>query len=381
MARLAGFWKKIAAGWTVQRIAAVLIVVSVVVFVAGVLNKHCACVGWPNLGDTLNDIISDFYANVSVDCLSIAFAILVIDRLNERRVEAQENAQLKAQLIREMGSADNGIAIRAIREMESHGNEIVNWTTDGSLRKAELRRANLFKAILVGADLIGARLSSANLQEAFLMSANLQHAWLSHACLREARLGNTNLQESRLTRADLQEAWLPGANLKGANLEEANLRGANLYGVNLEGAVLTERQLVTVTCLVDAKLVNGKKYDGRYRLVGDFYPHNIESYEGTYGHGLIAVKTGRPGVAIPRTTEDKARWYGVTVEEYLAGQEWAREHLADLRREAGLDPDTGLPVEPTNGVEPQPAEPPARPAARRNHYRRKSSMVAHRGRW
>ena len=81
MKRLATFRKQVIAGWTVQRIAAVLVVIGVVVFVAGVVNKHCACAGWPNLGEILNDTISDFYANVSVDCLSVAFAILVIDQL------------------------------------------------------------------------------------------------------------------------------------------------------------------------------------------------------------------------------------------------------------------------------------------------------------
>jgi hypothetical protein len=64
-----------------------------------------------------------------------------------------------------------------------------------------------------------------------------------------------------------------------------------------------------------------------------------------------------------------ARYYEISLEEYLAGQEWARENLPRLRREAGLDPDTGEPLEPTNGVEPQ-------PAPRRNGH--KASMVTHR---
>ena len=71
-----------------------------------------------------------------------------------------------------------------------------------------------------------------------------------------------------------------------------------------------------------------------------------------------------------------ARWYGVTLEDYLAGQEWARENLPRLRREAGLDPAIGLPVEPTNGVEPQPADAPAAPAPRLNGH--KASMISHR---
>jgi hypothetical protein len=165
MNRLAGFWKKIADGWTVQPIAAVLIVAGLVVFVAGIVNKHCTCAGLPNLGDTLNDVISDFYANVSVDCLSIAFAILVIDRLNERRAETER----KAQLIREMGSSDTGIALRAVQELRAHG-----WLMDGSLRGVVLMDANLQGSNLWAADLQGSMLISTNLQGVFMHNADLR---------------------------------------------------------------------------------------------------------------------------------------------------------------------------------------------------------------
>jgi hypothetical protein len=96
MKRLTGFRKKVIEGWTMQRIAAVLILVGVVVFVFGAATQYCLCIGWPNLGDVLNHMIGDFYANLSVGCLSIAFAILVIDRLNERRIEKELKAQLRA---------------------------------------------------------------------------------------------------------------------------------------------------------------------------------------------------------------------------------------------------------------------------------------------
>jgi hypothetical protein len=307
MARLADFWKKIADGWTVQRIAAVLIVVGVVVFVAGAVNKHCACAGLPNLGDTLNDIISDFYANVSVDALSIAFAILVIDRLNERRAEQE----LKAQLIREMGSPDNGIALRAVEELKARV-----WFMDAMMKGA----------YLYGANLLGAFLSSFNLENAILSKANLQNANLI------------------------------GANLRGATLFKANLTSATLALANLQHVQgLTEQQLVAAFSLIQTVMPDGSMYDGRYNLLGD---------------------------DISTDAVELANNYRVSLEGYLAGQEWAREHLADLRREAGLDPDTGLPVEPSNGVEPQPAngiEP--QPTPRRNGQRHKASIVVHRGRW
>ena len=301
MKRLAGFWKQVIDGWTVQRIAAVLIVIGLVVFVFGVVTQYCACVGWPNLGDVLNHMIGDFYANVSVDCLSIAFAILVIDRLNGRRAEQE----LKAQLIREMGSSDNGIALKAARELLGR-----EWFTDDMLKGA----------YLIHADLQGAMLSAFNLEEAILTKANL----------RKATLTNTNLQ---------------GANLFGVAINHAALALANLKNARN----LTEQQLVTAFSLTLTIMPDGSRYDGRYSLYGDYEESD---------------------------TSATAQCYNVTLEEYLAGQEWAREHLADLRREAGLDPGTGLPVELINGVEPQPADAPAAPAPRRNGH--KASMVTHR---
>src|SRR5581483_1575277 len=116
--------KKSANGWTVHWIAAVLIVVGVAVFAGGVINEHCTCPSWPNLGQMLNDIIIDFYANVSIDCLSIAFTILVIDRLNERRADEE----LKEQLIRQLHNTDKGLLEQALAELRARG-----WLEDGSL--------------------------------------------------------------------------------------------------------------------------------------------------------------------------------------------------------------------------------------------------------
>ena len=53
---------------------------------------------------------------------------------------------------------------------------------------------------------------------------------------------------------------------------------------------------------------DGKKYDGRYNLAGDFaYAKRSE------------VDMGSP--------EDMALWYGVSLETYLQGQQWARNNL------------------------------------------------------
>jgi hypothetical protein len=387
MKRLTDFRKHVIEGWTVQRIAAVLIVVGLVVFVFGAITQYCACVGWPNLGDVLNHMIGDFYANVSVDCLSIAFAILVIDRLNERRDEQE----LKAQLIREMGSTDNGIATRAVRELRERG-----WMEDGSLRGAFLMQANLQGAGLFLADLRRAELVGANLQRSNLLSINLEEAFLYEANFKWAQGAEANLRGACLTKADLQGAHLYGSDLREADLRHANLRDAILVTKEDEGSWYPEEKLEDADLLIDQKLAlvsklcgatmpNGERYNGRFNLSGDIEEakeadidiSDPEAMADWYGVSVAEYCRGQAGISegIPKSQERELSTEEL-IESLLKMKEFANENIDRLCREAGLDSDTGLPVEPTNGVEPQPADASAQPAPRRNGH--KASMVTHR---
>jgi hypothetical protein len=123
MTRLAGFLKRLTERLverlTVQQIAAGLLLIGAVVGLGGFANEYCMdwCVWMPSAPILLSEFLGDFYANIAVDCLSVAFAILVIDGLNERRAERE----LKAQLIRAMGSTDNTTALHTIEELRAHG--------------------------------------------------------------------------------------------------------------------------------------------------------------------------------------------------------------------------------------------------------------------
>jgi len=195
----------------------------------------------------------DFYANAITDLLSIALVVLVIDWLNERR----QNADKKAELVRDLGSKTNDFAQRAARELRVRG-----WHADGSLRGADLYKANLTdanlmeanltSAFLMAANLTDVNLEAANLTGAFLMEANLTGAFLAFAPLTGANLTGANLtgaflEKANLTGASLEKAPLTGANLTGANLTRASLEEANLTGANLTGANLTGAFYDTVT--------------------------------------------------------------------------------------------------------------------------------------
>jgi hypothetical protein len=174
-------WRRRLTGWlTAPRVAALLLgVLGVLVGFGGYLYRYCPCEDWPNFVAGWEQLFLDFYANVAASLVTITIAVLTIDWLNERRAERQ----LKAQLIREMGSTDNGIAVRAANELRAH-----RWLQNGSLRRVDIWFANLEEANLCYADLRGVNLAGDNLQEAKLAGATLQWANLDGANLQGADL-------------------------------------------------------------------------------------------------------------------------------------------------------------------------------------------------
>jgi uncharacterized protein YjbI with pentapeptide repeats len=196
--------------------------------------------------------VKDFYANAATSILCISLAVLLIDRLNERRDALQD----KQRLIREMGSGDLATAGRATKEVGAKG-----WLSDGSLIAADLSGANL-KAVRLS----HSQLSRADLSRSVLQDAELQYTDLSGVHLRSARAEGCNLKGAVLIGANLRSAGLSGstldevdlsgggeflkaefanasirnANLTGASLESCDLRNCDFTGANLENAKFAE---------------------------------------------------------------------------------------------------------------------------------------------
>jgi len=104
-----------------------------------------------------------------------------------------------------------------------------------SLRRTDLRGADLTDGRLGRADLFGAAL-----QRAFLNRADLADARLTGAHLQEARLSLADLRDADITDAQLQRATLYGARMQHAYLYGSDLSGASLSSAHLEGAHLCD---------------------------------------------------------------------------------------------------------------------------------------------
>ncbi len=244
---------------TPNTIAIVALLLGIIIVILGYPIQH------PD-GFNLKSLVADFYANVATTLIGIAVAVLFIDALNKRRDTESEQRRL----VREMGNPDNGIALRAVKEIVSHG-----YHLDGLLRSQDF--------------------TSANLRGAALLSADLRRAIFHHVDLTGAQLYGTDLRG-----ADFWHTRLNGARFHGANVEGARFRWSDL-----RNARVTREQLETASCLRGAILPDGSLYDGRFALKGDVSEAQMAGVN-TNDH------------------EAMAKWYAMSYEEAM--------DLGDLRK-------------------------------------------------
>ena len=283
--------------WTIRRVGLAALVLALLIGFLGYMHQHPGRF-------TLDQFVADYYANVSTELLSLAITVLIFDYLIERR----HRRELAARLARALGSQNAEITLQAFWDLAAHG-----WLQDGSLRRAYLRGARLPGLDLSNADLREADLGRAHLQDANLQEANLQGTDFKLALMFGANLQGANLKRARLLATNLGCANLRRANLQEANLVAASLEGARLDGANLEGALMNDleiprEELSRAGQLRHAVMPDGTRYDGRMNLEGDIQT------------------AGNSGVETSDSAA-MAHYFGVSLEQYLRGQAWARTNL------------------------------------------------------
>lgn len=182
-----------------------------------------------------------YITNLYTEVLSISVTAFVIDYLNQRREAINREQDAKEQLIRDVSSLVNNVAVNAVHQVHKLG-----WLTDenGILQGSDLQGANLAGASFRTANLANVTLAYANLNDADLWGANLIGASLSKASLISANLLKANLQNVTLEFANLENTSLEFAILEGTSLEFANLKGAGLGGSKLLGTNLYEANMI-----------------------------------------------------------------------------------------------------------------------------------------
>ena len=223
-------WQENRAAWTftsTQTFSLLLIVIAIVTIVIGYSVVHSSeAVGF------IFNVFNDFYANVSSELISIVITVLVLDRLNERRQNAQELRRLTAL----MNSDENMITKIAVAELRARG-----WLENNSLKGSHFHEANLKKARLESVVMERCSFFRSNMEGAILSKSNFNQSHFTLTNLRRASMSDTNFQDSSLANADLAFSTIVGC----------NLRKTNLAGVNLKNAVLLDCQFDEGTILPD----------------------------------------------------------------------------------------------------------------------------------
>lgn len=124
-------------------------------------------------------------------------------------------------------------------------------------------------------------------------------------------LGDGSCQGLDFRGADWRDANLYQADLTNCDLRNTKIQKADLVEAVLVNCKVIEDQLITTDIMWKCILPDGSRYNGKYNL-----PHDFE----------VARRKGF-NVDDPRSMAD---YYGVSLEDYLDGQEWANANPEKL---------------------------------------------------
>lgn len=215
---------------TVQQVT--LIVVGVLVAIAFIT----AIISLLLETDRSRQWYGDWFQGISTEMIGAAVTTIFFTFIVGAVQDQQAQAELRQQLLIQLGSSVNSEAVRAAEELTQRG-----WLRDGTLQGADLGFA----------DLTGARLFFGDFQNAIFFSAVLENADLNEANFQGAIMQGANLSGAALQEANLQNVDLEAASLEGADLRRAKLNGSTLLNANLANADLTGAQFDTQTTLPD----------------------------------------------------------------------------------------------------------------------------------
>jgi hypothetical protein len=130
----------------VQRVGIVLVIIAGLTVLFGAFDEY----GGLLVGQVIQHVFRDFYANLSTELGSIALTVLIIDSLARRYNQQTEGHREKARLIRQLGNRDRSLALHAVEELR-----LIHWLEDGTLEPLHITWGNLEGAVLNKADLRG----------------------------------------------------------------------------------------------------------------------------------------------------------------------------------------------------------------------------------
>jgi hypothetical protein len=111
------------------------------------------------------------------------------------------------------------------------------------------------------------------------------------------------------------------------------LEQAILIGANLKGSTVTDEQLSLAYILTYTVMPDGSFYDGKFNLVGDLRGALQSNIDIRSPRAMANYYSITAEVSADPITQARMEYYKVSTDEYLSGQQWAKENLARVREE------------------------------------------------
>ena len=169
------------------------------------------------------DLDDWFISGIWPEILSTCVAVALIYRLDRWRDNVRETQRLKRDLLWQVKSRSNEMAIGAIDRLRYEGwLEGENGLLAGAdLSETNLAQANLNDANLKGTDFTGANLEGATFIRSELENSSFDLAFLAQACLYNADMSNASIWKTDLTGAKFQSTKAIGTRIRRSNLGDA----------------------------------------------------------------------------------------------------------------------------------------------------------------
>ena len=184
------------------------------------------------------------WSTIAAELFGIGIAVVVIDYFNEQRA----TRELKASLVRDLGSETNSFVKRAIRELKYYSEEYgQDWLYDGSLDSHKYLHADWSKVILTQKD-----------DRKGNWRPRIRNANFLNVKFEKAVLQDVDFSSSLFLNSHFHDTSLYGTIFRGCRFGGANFRGANLFHVDFSCSGVSPNQINQASTIFNITLPDGQ---------------------------------------------------------------------------------------------------------------------------
>lgn len=183
-------------------------------------------------------------SNLATEIFGIGLTVLIIDNFNEQKA----TRELKASLVRDLGSGTNSFVKRAFRELKYYSEEYdQDWLYDGSLDRHKYLHADWSKVIL-----------RQNVDRKSGWRPRIRNANFLNVIFEKAVLYDVDFSGSWFLNSHFNDTYLSGTIFRGCKFGGADFRGATLNRVDFTCSSVSPKQINQADSIFNITLPDGQ---------------------------------------------------------------------------------------------------------------------------